>query len=140
MRLPSADRFIPHTFQARLTGAFVAVVAVTVALVAALVINRMGAYFDQQQRDDLSARARGVAEYVAIIADTTTAGIHPVVSSLNIVDPGVTLELSHPAQQKILAMCSWPACARVVPTPPGVPATSCARRSAGSALRVRAGS
>jgi signal transduction histidine kinase len=103
MRLPSAERFVPHTFQARLTGAFVAVVAITVAVVAALVINRVGAYFDQQQRDDLQARARGVAEYVAIIADTTTGGIHPVVSTLNIVDPAVTLELTHPAQQKILA-------------------------------------
>ena len=32
--MPSADRFVPHSFQARLTGAFVAVVAVTVGLVA----------------------------------------------------------------------------------------------------------
>ena len=30
--------------------------------------------------------------------------------------------------------CSWPGCARAVPTPPGGPPTSCVRRSAGSAL------
>jgi len=102
MRLPSAERFVPHTFQARLTGAFVAVVAVTVALVAALVINRLGAYFDQQQRDDLAARARGVAEYVVLVAEATGSP-RPVVSVDDIVDAPVVLELSHPSQQKILA-------------------------------------
>jgi signal transduction histidine kinase len=100
--LPSADRFVPHTFQARLTGAFVAVVAVTVALVAALVINRLGASFDQQQRDDLAARARGVAEYVVLVAEATGSA-RPVVSADNIVDQPVVLELSHESQQKILA-------------------------------------
>ena len=38
------------------------------------------------------------------------------------------------------ATCSWLAFARVRPTPPGVPLTSCARRSAGSDTRERAAS
>ena len=102
MPLPSADRFVPHTFQARLTGAFVAVVAVTVALVAVLVINRLGASFDQQQRDDLTARARGVAQYVANVAEgTTPAG--PIVSALDVANVGVVTELSRTSQQRILA-------------------------------------
>jgi signal transduction histidine kinase len=101
MRLPSADRFVPHSFQARLTGAFVAVVAVTVALVAALVINRLGAYFDQQQRDDLSARARSVAQYVVLVAEGTSQA--PIVSPLDVVNPAVVVELDQTSQQRILA-------------------------------------
>jgi signal transduction histidine kinase len=101
MRLPSADRFIPHTFQARLTGAFVAIVAVTVALVAVLVINREGAYFDQQQKDDLTTRALGVAQYVANVAEAE-APTAPIVSRLGIANPGVVTELGRTAQQRIL--------------------------------------
>jgi signal transduction histidine kinase len=101
--LPSADRFVPHSFQARLTGAFVAVVAVTVALVAVLVINREGAYFDQQQRDDLTARARGVAAYVVNVAEATTGGPAPIVSDDNVANPGVMIELGRSTQQRILA-------------------------------------
>ena len=101
MRLPSVSRFIPHTFQARLTGAFVAVVAVTVALVAVLVINREGAYFDQQQRDDLTARARGVAQYVANVAEATT--FSPIVTSFDVANVAVLTELSRRSQQQILA-------------------------------------
>lgn len=80
-----------------------AVVAITVAVVAALVINLLGGYFDQQQRDDLSTRARGVAEYVVLVADATTSDIRPVVSPLGIVDQGVVVELSHASEQRILA-------------------------------------
>ena len=69
---PSADglgdRLAPQTFQGRLTLALVAVVAVTLGLVGLLVVNRLGAYFDQQQEDELAARARGVAHYVILIA------------------------------------------------------------------------
>jgi signal transduction histidine kinase len=102
MPLPNADRFVPRTFQARLTGAFVAVVAITVALVAALVVNRLGAYFDEQQRDDLSSRTRGVAQYVLLVAESTGSS-RPVVSQLNIVDPTVALELGRSNQVRILA-------------------------------------
>lgn len=99
--MPSVSRFVPHSFQARLTGAFVAIVAVTVALVAVLVINREGAYFDQQQRDDLTARARGVAQYVANVAEATT--FSPIVTSFDVANLAVLTELSRTSQQRILA-------------------------------------
>ena len=100
-----ADSLAPRTFQGRLTLAFVAVVAVTLGLVGLLVVNRLGAYFDQQQDDDLAARARGVAQYVILIAESTSsvrAG-RPVVSSDGIVDQMVVTELSHASQQRIVA-------------------------------------
>jgi signal transduction histidine kinase len=95
----------PRTLQARLTVAFAAVVAATLVLVATFVINRVGAYFDQQQEDDLLARAGGVAQYVVLIAESTStvrAG-KPVVSADGVVDPAVVLELSRSSQQQIMA-------------------------------------
>jgi signal transduction histidine kinase len=99
------DGLAPQTFQGRLTLAFVAVVAVTLGLVGLLVVNRLGAYFDQQQDDDLAARARGVAQYVILIAESTGAvrAGHPVISSDGIVDPAVVTELSRESQQRIMA-------------------------------------
>jgi len=106
-RSPSADglALAPRTFQGRLTLAFVAVVAVTLGLVGLLVGNRLGAYFDQQQNDDLAARARGVAQYVILIAESTDsvrAG-RPVVTQEGLVDPVVLYELSRESQQRIVA-------------------------------------
>ncbi|HEX7949027.1 MAG TPA: HAMP domain-containing sensor histidine kinase [Candidatus Limnocylindrales bacterium] len=95
----------PRTLQARLTAAFAAVVASTLILVALFVINRVGAYFDQQQQDDLTARAQGVASYVILIAQSTgsiRAG-HAVVSADGLVDPAVILELNRSEQQRIVA-------------------------------------
>jgi signal transduction histidine kinase len=95
----------PRTFQGRLTLAFVAVVAVTLGLVGLLVVNRLGAYFDQQQNDDLAARARGVAQYVILIAESTStirAG-RPVVSADGLVDTVVVTELSYESQKRIIA-------------------------------------
>ncbi|MEO5703463.1 MAG: HAMP domain-containing sensor histidine kinase [Candidatus Limnocylindrales bacterium] len=82
-----------------------AVVAVTLGLVGLLVVNRLGAYFDQQQDDDLTARARGVAQYVILIAESTgtvRAG-RPVVSNDGMVDPAVVNELTRGTQQRIMA-------------------------------------
>ena len=82
-RSPSVDRLAPRTFQGRLTLAFVAVVAITLGLVGLLVVNRLGAYFDQQQADDLQSRARSVGQYVVLVAESQTsvkAG-RPVVSA-----------------------------------------------------------
>lgn len=79
--------------------------AVTLGLVGLLVVNRLGAYFDQQQDDDLTARARGVAQYVILIAESTgtvRAG-HPVVTGEGIVDPGVITEITRESQQRIMA-------------------------------------
>jgi signal transduction histidine kinase len=96
---------MPRTFQARLTGAFAAVVAATLLLVGTIVVNRVGAYFDQQQEDELAARATGVAQYVILIAQSTgtvRAG-HPVVNSDGIVDPAVVVELNREDEQRIMA-------------------------------------
>jgi signal transduction histidine kinase len=106
---PSADGqaagLAPRTFQGRLTLAFVAVVAVTLGLVGLLVVNRLGAYFDQQQEDDLASRARSVAQYVIVIAEGTSnvrAG-RPVVSADGLVDPEIVTELQRSGQQRIIA-------------------------------------
>ncbi len=95
----------PKTFQGRLTLGFVAVVAVTLGLVGLLVVNRLGAYFDQQQDADLEARASSVAHYVILIAessDTVRAG-RPVVSDLGVVDRVVLAEFTHENQQRLVA-------------------------------------
>jgi signal transduction histidine kinase len=100
-----SEALAPKTFQGRLTLAFVAVVAVTLGLVGLLVVNRLGAYFDQQQDDDLTARATSVAHYVILIAESTTsvrAG-HPVVSGEGVVNPTVVAELSRDSQLEFVA-------------------------------------
>ena len=100
------DGLAPKTFQGRLTLAFVAVVAVTLGLVGLLVVNRLGAYFDQQRDDDLLARARAVGQYVILIAEGTSsirAG-RPVVSAENgLVDTVVVTELARDSQKRIVA-------------------------------------
>jgi sensor histidine kinase regulating citrate/malate metabolism len=90
-----ADGLAPRTFQGRLTLAFVAVVAVTLGLVGLLVVNRLGAYFDQQQSDDLTSRATGVAQYIVLVSESTDeirAG-HPVVDEDAIVNVAVVAEM-----------------------------------------------
>ncbi|HYN70270.1 MAG TPA: HAMP domain-containing sensor histidine kinase [Candidatus Eisenbacteria bacterium] len=92
----------PQTFQARLTLAFVALLAITIGLVGIVVVNRLGEFFDQQQRDDLAARARSVAQYVVLVAEAASP-VRPVVSETGVVDPSVSLQLGRPSQQRILA-------------------------------------
>src|SRR5207237_762835 len=79
--------------------------AATLALVGILVVNRVGAYFDQQQQDELRARAGGVAQYVILVAESTSSSRagRPVVDADNVVDPVVFLELSRSTQQQFLA-------------------------------------
>src|SRR5207342_3020764 len=98
---PSAEGIAPRTLQGRLTLAFVAVVAVTLGLVGLLVINRLGAYFDQQQRDDLKARASGVAAYVFLVADNASP-LRPVVARDGTVEPSVVLEFQKAAERQFL--------------------------------------
>ncbi|HEX5589447.1 MAG TPA: HAMP domain-containing sensor histidine kinase [Candidatus Limnocylindrales bacterium] len=93
---------MPHTFQGRMTLAFVAILALTLTLVTTLVLNRLGDYFDQQQREDLTARSLGVAQYVALVAENAS-GLRPVVGPSGIVDPAVDVELNKTSQQRILA-------------------------------------
>ncbi|MEO8207597.1 MAG: HAMP domain-containing sensor histidine kinase [Chloroflexota bacterium] len=96
------QRLEPRTFQGRLTLAFVAILALTLSLVTVGVVNRLGDYFEQQQREDLTARSLGVAQYVTLIAESASS-IRPVVGSDNVVDPGVLVQLSRTSQQRFLA-------------------------------------
>ena len=57
-------RLLPRTFQGRLTGAFLAVITLTLLLVTVLVINRLDDYFTSQQNADLDQRAKSVSTYV----------------------------------------------------------------------------
>jgi signal transduction histidine kinase len=55
---PSRRPAVPRSFQTRLTIAFIAVVALTLALVAVVVINRLDDYFRQQEEQSLRVRAK----------------------------------------------------------------------------------
>jgi signal transduction histidine kinase len=97
----------PRTFQARLTLAFVAVVALTLVLVSIIVINRLDEYFRRQQAVELEARARLVASSVEslIEGDTTEADgtSTPVISSNDQLHPIVVSDLARQVNQRFLA-------------------------------------
>ncbi|TAJ99965.1 MAG: HAMP domain-containing histidine kinase [Chloroflexota bacterium] len=97
-----AHKLMPHTFQGRLTIAFVAILALTLTLVTALVLNRLGDYFDQQQRQDLEARATGVAQFVALVAERASDP-RPVISPAGVVDQAIVVELTQTSQERFLA-------------------------------------
>jgi signal transduction histidine kinase len=61
-------RLYPRTFQARLTLAFVGVVALTLGLVSVFIVNRLDDYFSQQQSSELRARAENVGKWVEGLA------------------------------------------------------------------------
>jgi signal transduction histidine kinase len=97
-----AHKIMPHTFQGRLTLAFVAILALTLGLVTMLVLNRLGDYFDQQQRQDLEARATGVAQFVALVAERVSDP-RPVISAAGVVDQAIVVELTKSSQERFLA-------------------------------------
>ena len=53
---------VPQSFQTRLTLAFMGVVALTLALIAPIVINRLDDYFRQLEEQSLTARANATAQ------------------------------------------------------------------------------
>jgi signal transduction histidine kinase len=95
-------RLYPRTFQGRLTLAFLAVVALTLALVTVLVINRLDDYFTTQQMTDLDQRSKAVDTYVQSVADRV-AKPGPVVDSMNDVNPRVLQAISAEIQQRFIA-------------------------------------
>jgi len=102
-RLPGRlRRLIPHTFQGRLTLAFLLVVALTLGLVTVLVINRLDDYFTSQSRRDLEQRSGLVAAYVLTLAETVTDG-RPVVGADGAVDPLVIRALADRNVQRLIA-------------------------------------
>lgn len=89
-------RTVARSFQARLTVAFVGIVALTLALVAPVVINRLDDYFRQQEEQGL--RARGIATVNVLTSFIgATVGGQPVVARLS--DGSVAL---HPAVRQLL--------------------------------------
>jgi len=100
-------KLTPRTFQARLTLAFVGVVALTLALVSIFVINRLDDYFFKQQAAELDGRARLVSYAVeaAIARDTREADgtITALISSSNELNPVVVDELTRSDNQRYLA-------------------------------------
>lgn len=81
-----------RTFQARLTLAFVAVVALSLLAVSAIVVNRLDGYFRNQEQDALNARGSVVARIVSLFA-ATAAGRAPVVGAGNTLNPDVASAL-----------------------------------------------
>jgi signal transduction histidine kinase len=65
---------VPRSFQTRLTFAFIGVVALTLALVAPIVINRIDDYFRQQEEQSLRARAQATAVVIDQFIEATAAG------------------------------------------------------------------
>ena len=115
--MPSADsghrgrfrrvvrKLTPRTFQARLTLAFVGVVALTLALVSIFVINRLDDYFYKQQANELDARARLVYNVVeaTIVRDLRESGATTLISADNELDPVVVADLTRSENQGYLA-------------------------------------
>ena len=94
----------PRTFQARLTLAFVGVVALTLALVSVLVVNRLDDYFTQQQVAELQGRATLVKTFVDVnLARPEVTHGAPVVLSGNVVNPFVVAYLENADVQNLLA-------------------------------------
>ena len=73
---------VPHSFQSRLTIAFVAVVVVTLGLTTPVIINRLDDFFRQQEEQSLRVHAMATATVLAqfIAADV---GSEPVVANVD---------------------------------------------------------
>jgi signal transduction histidine kinase len=93
---------LPRTFQGRLALSFIGVIALTLALVTILVLNRLDDYFTRQQTTDLQQRADTVNSYVQTLARTAADG-RLVVSLDGHVDDSVLLILLDPEQQRVIA-------------------------------------
>ncbi len=97
-----ARRLLPHTFQGRLTAAFTTVIALTLALVTVLVINRLDDYFTSQQTADLDIRAETVAGVVQALADRA-AGSASVVTVDGLTNEAVVAAMQEPVQRRLIA-------------------------------------
>ena len=72
---------MPRSFQTRLTFAFIGVVALTLALVAPIVVNRIDDYFRQQEEQSLQVRAKATAAVIDQFIETTLPGDRIVAES-----------------------------------------------------------
>jgi signal transduction histidine kinase len=93
---------MPHTFQGRLTIAFVTVIALTLVLVTILVLNRLDDYFTSQQTADLEVRAETVAGVVQALAERA-AGTTAVVGPDGLTGEIVVAAMEEPIQRRLIA-------------------------------------
>lgn len=115
---PSADRpvgedashpfrpGVPRSFQTRLTLAFIGVVAVTLALVAPVVINRLDDYFREREVEALRARRDAVLAYAVSIARLAVGDGEVIIEGLAVepfLNPRVAAALSSEDAQATIA-------------------------------------
>jgi len=95
-------KLLPRTLQARLTVAFVAVIALLLGLVSILVLNRLDDYFSRQQETDLLERHKTVIAFVHSITDDAAAG-QPVIDAEGDLNPRVIRVLSTEDARNLIA-------------------------------------
>jgi signal transduction histidine kinase len=95
-------RLLPRTLQARLTVAFVAVIALLLGLVSILVLNRLDDYFTRQQETDLGERQKIVIAFVNNIVERAAAG-EPVIEVDGQTNPNVVAALSGDGVRNLIA-------------------------------------
>src|SRR5262245_56802849 len=93
---------MPHTFQGRLTLAFVTVIPLTLALVTILVLHRLDDYFTSQQTADLEVRSATVSSYVQALVDRA-AGSASVVAADGSINPSVVNVMNDENQRLFIA-------------------------------------
>jgi signal transduction histidine kinase len=93
---------MPRTFQARLTIAFVAVIALSLGLVSVFVVNRLDDYFTRQQEADLKQRRETVVDVVRSLI-VGVAGNGPVIGASGTVSDAVVAELQNEDTRTIIA-------------------------------------
>ena len=95
-------KVLPRSLQARLTLAFVAVIALLLGLVSVLVLNRLDDYFSRQQDTELAERHKSVVAFVGAITRGAAAG-GPVIRPDGSTDPDVIAALSQPSMENLIA-------------------------------------
>jgi signal transduction histidine kinase len=95
-------RLKPRTFQARLSVAFVTVIALTLALVSIFVVNRLDDYFTRQQEADLKERLTTVSAFVRSITTGASRGL-PVIDGDGFVAQRVLIGLEDGQLRDLIA-------------------------------------
>jgi signal transduction histidine kinase len=93
----------PSTFQGRLTVALVLLIAITLALVSLIVLNRLDDYFTRQQEADLELRQDTVTDSVGALAAGEVCEACFVVGPDGVLNPEVRVYFEDPQVQRILA-------------------------------------
>jgi signal transduction histidine kinase len=96
-------RIVPRSLQARLTLAFVSVVALTLGIVSLVVINRLDDYFASQTQADLDARAATVLDVVIKNIDREMPPGRQIVTPDGRVDPILGRLFENRDSQRLLA-------------------------------------